>query len=102
VHQELRRETHHSLATIGLYQGLISIFDGYVTGLDELYLAPSKIPDRVARLSARLGHPFAPREDTIDFFRYDFMKYLPQHEMTKAFTYFRMNTVYYPVRRTRG
>ena len=96
VHQEVTRETHHSLATIGLYEGLVSIFDGYMTSLDELYLTPSKIPARFSRLSAKLGHPFAPREDAIDFFGYNFMRYLPQHEMGKALTFFKMNTIYYP------
>jgi len=96
IHHEVTRETHHSLATIGLYEGLVSIFDGHMMTLDELYLTPAKIPARFERLSLRLGHSFAPPEGTIDFFGYNFMRYLPGQEMDKALFYFEMNTRNYP------
>jgi len=59
MHHEVTRETHHSLATTGLYEGLVRIFDGHMMTLDELYLTPAKIPARFERLSERLGHSFS-------------------------------------------
>ncbi|WP_114950694.1 alpha/beta hydrolase [Sphingosinicella terrae] len=96
VHHERTRETHHSLPLISLYEGLAAIFDGHAMTLDELYLAPREIEARFERLSERLGHVFHPPEGTMDFFGYNFMRYLPEREMDKALVFFELNTRSYP------
>lgn len=96
VHHERQRETHHNLATAGLYDALVSIFDGHMMTLDELYRTPDRIPERFERLSKRLGHAFAPPEGVADFFGYQFLRNLPDQEIDKALRYFTMNTRYYP------
>jgi predicted alpha/beta superfamily hydrolase len=96
MHHERSQETHHNLATISLYEGLISIFDGHMMTLDELYMTPEAIPIRFEKLSKRLGHSLKPPEGVINFFGYNFMSYLPNQEMNKALIFFKMNVESYP------
>ncbi len=94
THLGLTRETHHSLATKSLYEGLVAIFDGYMMTLDELYLFPERIPERFAALSSRLGHEMAPPEGVLSYFGDAFLGVYDEPQ--KALTYFTMSTEFYP------
>lgn len=96
THHALTRETHHSLAMISLYEGLVSVFDGYMLTLDDLYLHPENIAGQMDALSARLDAPMAPSEGVMGFFGQYFLYGLSEPEPEKALTYFRLNTRYYP------
>lgn len=96
THHAITRETHHSLAAISLYEGLVSVFDGYMLTLDDLYLHPENIALQMDALSDRLDAPMAPSEGVMNFFGHYFLRGVSPTEPDKAMTYFRLNTRYYP------
>lgn len=95
-HIELEKETHHNLATIGLYRALTQVFEGHMMTLDQLYARPDEIEPKFDALSARLGTRIAPPEGVMNFFGYQFLRNLPEQEPDKAILYFSMNTRFYP------
>jgi hypothetical protein len=95
-HIELEKETHHNLATIGLYRALTQVFEGHMITLDQLYARPDEIEPKFDALSARLGTRIAPPEGVLNFFGYQFLRNLPEQEPDKAILYFSMNTRFYP------
>lgn len=87
-------ESHHSMPLRAFYDGISYIFRGYRPTLQELYNEPEKLHARYEALSARLGEPFALREDVLSFFGYQFLRQF--QEPDKAIDYFELATNWYP------
>jgi len=93
--QYFEAEDHVSVPLVGLYHGLLYIFEGYKQPFEEVIEQPSAaLSNHFKRVSERLGVTLLPPEPTVNGIGY-FMLY-GMKDVEKAIELFKLNVLNYP------
>lgn len=87
-------DDHGSVPLISLYDGLLTIFDGYEIDPERLVEDPLYINEHFERVSAMMGVDFPPPEAAINDFGYFFLYGVEDYEA--AITTMQLNVEHYP------
>lgn len=82
--QHFDTEDHGSVALLGLYHGLLAIFDGYRVPVDELVDDPNYLLTHFENLSDMLGFEFPPPESLVNRLGFTMLYGLDEPEKAKA------------------
>ena len=92
--QYFEAENHGSVPLLGLYHGLLFVFDGYKPPLTLLFGEPAALKAHFERVSDRLGITLLPPENLINGMGYEMLYSIS--DLDKAIELFILNTVNYP------
>jgi tetratricopeptide (TPR) repeat protein len=87
-------DDHGSVPLVSLYDGLLTIFDGYEIDPERLVEDPLYINEHFERVSAMMGVDFPPPEAAINDFGYFFLYGVEDYEA--AITTMQLNVEHYP------
>jgi predicted alpha/beta superfamily hydrolase len=89
---------HHSMQVIGFYNGLKSLFEGYMVEIEARYQPADVLKRQFQLFSKKMGVEFKPREGMLGFFGYSRLQNdtFGMKDTDAAIKFFKLTTQYYP------